>query len=84
MKCYQIMLKPQAVKDLDAVRKYDAAKIVDGIETHLSYNPDQDSDFRLRVDDYRIFYNIDESEKVINVLRILHKSETVQFYRKEN
>ena len=97
MSRYQIILKPQAIEDLDKIQKYYASKIIDGIEIHLSYRPDflsksrikrlrgkQESDFRLRIDDYRIFYNIDKLEKVVYILRILHKNETTQFYRKEN
>ena len=43
----------------------------------------QDSDYRLRVGDYRIFYNIDELNRAVQVLRIIHKQEARKFYEEE-
>ena len=64
---YTLKLKPDAVEDLDWMRKYDATKVLDGIEDHLSVEPTKESrsrikklrgrqpaDYRLRVDDWRV------------------------------
>jgi len=44
---YEIHLKPAAIKDFDSLRKYDAAKILDAIEEHLTYEPDRESKSRI-------------------------------------
>lgn len=89
-----IHLKPDAVDDLDRIRKYDATKILDGIEKHLSFEPEKESrsrikklrgkppaDYRLRVDEWRIFYKVKDQR--VEILRILHKDETKSFYEEE-
>ena len=91
---YEILLKPSAVKDLDKIRKYNAAAIADGIEKFLEYEPAKESksrikklkgiknpDYRLRINDYRVFYTIDDTEKKVIVLRIMHKNQTVKYYK---
>ncbi len=90
---YEIVLKSPAIKDIDSIKKYYSTTILDSIETHLRYKPDmisksrikklkgiQDADYRLRVDDYRIFYNIDKQKQTVYILRVLHK-ETHKFYK---
>jgi mRNA-degrading endonuclease RelE of RelBE toxin-antitoxin system len=76
------------------MKRYHAAMIVDAIETHLSNEPEQthgsikrlrgrqEATFRLRVRDYRVFYDVSEDE--VAVIQILHKSETGSFYEKED
>ena len=93
---YEVILKPEAVKDLDGIRKYDVTTIADAIQRHLMSEPQktsrtrikrlrgkQDADYRLRVGDYRVFYTIDDDELTVFVLRILHKQQTVEFYKEE-
>ncbi len=89
---YSILLKPDAVSDLDRMRRYDATAVLDGIERHLRFEPMKASrsrikklkgkmppaDYRLRIDEWRVFYRVRESE--VDVLRVLHKDETSQFY----
>jgi mRNA-degrading endonuclease RelE of RelBE toxin-antitoxin system len=90
---HQIVLKPSAVRDLDRLRKYDAAMIADGVERFLNYTPTREGksrikrlrgignpDYRLRLGEYRIFYNVDTSGRRVEVLRILHKDETPDYY----
>mgnify|MGYP001584763633 CR=1 FL=1 len=91
---YALKLKPDAVKDLDRMRKYDATKALDGIEEHLSFEPMKESrsrikklrgkpptDYRLRIDDWRIFYQVVGKE--VHILRVMHKKDTQQFYEEE-
>lgn len=91
---YTLKLKPDAVNDLDQMRKYDATKVLDGIEKHLSFEPMKESrsrikklrgrlpaDYRLRIEDWRIFYQVVGKE--VHVLRVMHKRDTQQFYEEE-
>ena len=90
---YEIVLKPAAVADLDRLRKYDAAMIADGIRQFLTHNPRRESksrikrlcglhdpDYRLRLGAYRVFYNVDDAAKRVDVLRVLHKDKTRGYY----
>jgi len=93
MRPYDIVLKRGAVDDLDRLRKYDATRIADAMERHLTHEPTKESrsrikrlrdvsarDYRLRVDDYRVFYSVHEPERRVDVLRIMHKGETQEYY----
>lgn len=90
---FEIHLKPSAIKDMDKLRKYDAAMVANGMENHLSRNPTKESksrikrlrgisdpDYRLRIGDYRVFYNVDRTELRVDVLRVLSKDQTQKYY----
>ena len=90
---YGIVLKPAAVKDLDRLSRFDAA-ISDMMEECLGDEPAKESksrikrlrgisdpDYRLRVGDYRVFYSIDDVARQVNVLRIMHKDGTREYYQ---
>lgn len=89
---YGIVLKPSAIRDMDRLRKVDAARIADGMEKHLETEPRRESrsrikrlrgirdpDYRLRIGDHRVFYNVVGNR--VNVLRVMHKDETQEYYR---
>src|SRR4030067_554403 len=93
MRLYAIVLKRGAIEDLDRLRKYDATQIADAMEKHLAHEPTKESrgrikrlrglsdpDYRLRVADYRVFYSVREQEGRVDVLRIMHKDETREYY----
>ena len=90
---HEIILKPAVVRDLDKLRRYDAARILDAVETHLTHAPTRESksrikklrgirnpDYRLRVDDFRVFYTVDKGTREVHVLRAMHKDGTREYY----
>ena len=92
MDTYKILLKPSAIADLDALRKYDATRIADAMEKHLLQDPTKESksrikrlrgirnpDYRLRVCDYRVFYVVDNDAHRVEVLRVMHKNQTLPY-----
>ena len=94
MKKFEIILKQSAVKDMDGLRKYDAVTIADRIEKHLVHKPDKisksrikklkgikDPDYRLRVGEYRVFYNINKAEGRVVILRVMHKDQTHKYFK---
>jgi mRNA interferase RelE/StbE len=94
MDVYTIILKRSAISDLDALRKYDATQISNAMERHLQHDPTKESkshirrlrgitnpDYRLRVGDYRVFYVVDEDARRVDVLRVMHKDQTLLYYR---
>ena len=90
----EIVFKPLALKQLKKIKRYYARIIVDAIEHHLSEEPErvhgsvikrlrgkQDATFRLRVQDYRVFYDVEED--TVEVIQILHKDDTAGFYQEK-
>jgi mRNA-degrading endonuclease RelE of RelBE toxin-antitoxin system len=84
---YDIQYADEAVADLRALRAYDQRRILDGIERHLTFQPKFVSksrikamvqpfwsQFRLRMDDYRVYYDVDDETRVVFVLRVLMKT----------
>jgi addiction module RelE/StbE family toxin len=93
MATYEIRLKTSAIRDIDRLRKYDATQVADAMEKYLEAEPMKESrsrikrlkgisdpDYRLRIGDYRVFYNVDEGAGRVDVLRVMHKNETHAYY----
>jgi mRNA interferase RelE/StbE len=92
---FDVEFKPEATEALRRIKKYHAAQIVDAIESHLRHEPErpsrglikrlrgrQDAAYRLRVGNYRVFYDVEET--TVFVIAILHKQDTYRFYRTED
>jgi mRNA interferase RelE/StbE len=66
---FEIRFKPTAIRQLQKMKRYYSAAIIDAIEKHLREEPERAHDaikrfrgrqaaiFRLRVQDYRVFYD---------------------------
>jgi mRNA-degrading endonuclease RelE of RelBE toxin-antitoxin system len=89
---YEIVLSPQAVEDRRRLRAYNWAIIRDLIEKHLRHEPTKVSksrikrlqgvsrpQFRLRVGDFRVFYDVSGTE--VHVLAIIPKVEAEAWLR---
>jgi mRNA interferase RelE/StbE len=72
--------------DLKSLRSFDGKKIADGMDDHLSHEPTETSksrlkemtqlfwcQYRLRIDDFRVYYDVDEEKRKVVVLRIIEK-----------
>jgi len=90
---YSILLAPEAVEDLRLLNAKERAEIRDGIARHLSHDPTKVSrarikrlrgtrqpQFRLRIGDVRVFYDI-EGESV-HILAIVPKHGAGDWLRK--
>jgi mRNA-degrading endonuclease RelE of RelBE toxin-antitoxin system len=86
---FRIELIDAAKADLRRLRGVDRANVLDRIETHLTYEPTTQSrsrikrlrpgtypPYRLRVDDIRVYYDGDETSRLVVVLGIVPKSES--------
>ncbi len=87
---YQIILAPEAVEDLKKLEAYERSIIRDAMETHLRFEPAKLSksrikrlkglkqpQFRLRVDDVRVFYDILKDR--MEVLAIVTKDQAQEW-----
>ncbi len=89
---FSIIFKGEAIRRLKKMKRFHAVAVLDAIEGHLREEPEktsrtsikrlrghQETTFRLRAGDYRIFYDVIEDR--VEIVQILHKSETPSFYR---
>jgi mRNA-degrading endonuclease RelE of RelBE toxin-antitoxin system len=87
---YDIQYADEAVADIRALRAYDRRKVLDGIKEHLTHQPKFVSrtrikamvqpfwsQFRLRIEDFRVYYDVDDETHEVNVLRVLQKTTQV-------
>ena len=83
---FDIILAPEAVDDLERLIAHVRAAVRAALETHLRQEPDKTSrsrikrlrglrrpQYRLRVDDSRVFYDV--SGTTVEILAIVSKSE---------
>jgi mRNA-degrading endonuclease RelE of RelBE toxin-antitoxin system len=84
---FEIVLAPEAVEDLRALKAHLRATVRDALETHLRHEPTKTSrsgikrlrgvrrpQYRLRVDEVRVFYDV--SGATVEILAVVAKSET--------
>lgn len=91
---YEIVFAPEAVEDLAGFRAVDRAKILDAIEVHLRYDPEkvsksrikklremQQPQYRLRIDDFRVFYDVVYTIDLgsVNILTVKSKADAIHW-----
>jgi mRNA interferase RelE/StbE len=90
---FRVILAPEAVEDLRALRANLRAEVRDALEAHLRFQPAKARrsrikrlrglsrpQYRLRVGDLRVYYDIDGSE--VHVLAIEPKEQAAEWLRK--
>jgi mRNA interferase RelE/StbE len=83
---YTIQYGPAAQEDLKGLRALDRKTVMNAIDTHLRHEPEKTSrsrikamqqpfwsQYRLRVDEYRVYYDVQTDANAVLVLRVLHK-----------
>jgi len=83
---FEIELVREAKEDLKRLRKTAQVKLLDRIEKHLSHEPTRQSrsrikrlggavfpPFRLRVDEFRVYYDVDEAEQKVVIYGVIRK-----------
>lgn len=90
---YVIDITVDALEDLRFLRKHEQERIFDQIEKQLTYQPTLPTRNRkllrpnplaaweLRIDPFRIFYNIDENKVVVSVVAVGRKEGNHLFIR---
>lgn len=76
---HRVTLSPQASAQFRGLCAYDRAKVRDAIDEHLVHNPTVESKsrikrlrdlrkprYRLRVEDLRVFYDVEQDEVVVH------------------
>lgn len=82
---YKIEFTERAAKQLEQFSKPARGLILDGVRAHLLDQPNVEtknrkllrenvlSDWELRVRKYRVFYDIDENEKIVRIVAVGYK-----------
>ncbi len=91
---YEIIFSPEAQEDIETLRASDRAKVLDAIEIHLRYEPEKLSksrikrlkaiaqpQYRLRVDDLRVFYDViyTVDTGTVEILAVKEKAEAIKW-----
>lgn len=89
---YGLILAPEAVREYRSLPAHVRAAVRDGMERHLRHEPTKVSksrikrlrglrrpQYRLRVGDVRVFYDVSETE--VEILAIVTKAETIAWLR---
>ena len=89
---FEVRYSSRAVSQLKKLRTFDRATILDEIERILTINPAMKSKakikklrqpaptgFRLRVEEYRIFYDVDVVNHIVNIVQILSKVDSLPY-----
>ncbi len=90
---FEVILAPEAIRDLEKLRADIRAEVRDAIERHLRNRPTKTSkarikhlrgvsrpQFRLRVRDVRVFYDVVDTE--VHILAIVAKEQAEDWLRK--
>jgi mRNA interferase RelE/StbE len=91
---YEIILSPESVDDLKRLTAHTRAKVKDLLELHLRHEPTKVSksrikkklrglrrpQYRLRIDDIRVFYDSDNNK--VEILAIISKSEAARWLQR--
>lgn len=79
---YQIALRKQAFKDLEAIPadyKQLISKHIDSLETNPRPTDSKklkgDAGYSLRIGTYRVLYDIDDKAKTVTIYRVKHRRE---------
>ena len=86
MASYSLLIKPSAVKELEALPTKDRRKIITRIE-ELATEPRPHGyeklsgleQYRVRQSDYRVVYSVDDDTRVVVVVKVGHRRDV---YRK--
>jgi len=83
---YEIRYSTEAVEDLGAIRAFDRSKVRSTISQHLEHQPTRVSQsriklmtqpfwcqFRLRIDEFRVYYDVHEKTSEVIILRVIRK-----------
>lgn len=79
---YKLLIKPSAIKELEAIARKDRLRIVDRIQALADEPRPQGSEklsgedkYRVRQGSYRVVYQIDDSAHEVTIVKIGHRRE---------
>lgn len=92
---FEIELTREAIDDMRSLKKNEQTHIIQGIEIHLAYQageessnrkklrPNQLAEWELRIDRFRVFYDIDTDRKHVRIEAVGYKKGNTLIIRRE-
>jgi mRNA-degrading endonuclease RelE of RelBE toxin-antitoxin system len=94
---FEVEVTEEAETDLDSIKPFYRKQILDAMDTHLCYAPERTSrsrikrlrsvdspGYRLRVGDFRVFYDVDMQERCVTILRVLSKEDALRYLKESS
>jgi len=91
---FEVEVTEEAETDLDSIKPFYRKQILDAMETYLRDAPERTSrsrikrlrsvdspGYRLRVGDFRVFYDVDPEERCVTILRVLSKEGALRYLK---
>ena len=82
MESYRVLIKPSAVRELEAIPKKDRARLATMIASPAGNprppggeKPSAQEEYRVRQGRYRVVYSISDAEKTVLVVKVAHRRE---------
>lgn len=80
---YKLLIDDKVIKDLKKIDKHWQRKILTAIKTKLVNNPNSGKRlvgslspyYRIRIGDYRVIYEVNNSEVLVTVIKIKHRKD---------
>jgi len=83
---YALRHSAESKADIKRLKAFDRTKVLAGIDIHLRGEPTNVSQtrikqmeqpfwsqYRLRIDAFRVYYDVDEQDRIVRILRIIEK-----------
>ena len=92
---FEIRFTPEAIEDIRSFRRHERKRIIDQTEIQLKHQPaeetrnrkrlrpNQIAEWELRIDKFRVFYDVDEQEQLVKVEAVGYKEGGVLFIHGE-
>jgi len=88
MESYRLLVRPAVHRDVKHIPGLVLQRIMNAMRS-LAENPlprgasklhGSENTFRIRVGDYRIIYDVDRAERVVNILHVAHRRDVYRKY----
>lgn len=92
---FKLELTPEAIEDIRSLKKTDRRRVVEAMEIQLKHQPAQETrnrkklrsnrlaEWELRVGQWRIFYDVNETEKLVKIEAVGFKQGSTLFIHGE-
>lgn len=93
MTSFSLDMTDEAEEDLRHYKAFERKQIINDIQVQLTHEPRQETNSRkalrqnpiasweLRIGKYRVFYEIDDEDRVVSVISVGHKEHNVLYIR---
>jgi len=90
---FKIEFTPEVIEDIRSFKKYEQKRIIQEVENQLTYQPTEETrnrkklrpnqlaEWELRIDKFRVFYDLDIEERRVKIEAVGYKKGNTLFIR---